>query len=248
MEFTDERLVPSCYDSDRDLYYWHLARYHFAKSYINKNDSVLDVACGSGYGTYELGSIAASVIGVDIDPEAVDFCAGNFGAQNIKYVQSNCLGIGKVASHVDVCTSFETIEHLTKPDQADFIKAVREVLTENGLFIVSTPNKAIYNSGDEIENNKFHLHEMTLPEFRALLEQHFECVYIFGQRPAKPSKVKQPLYGLMQFLLGLKSGSFRWTSNNYLQLSDFEFSTIQIEKCLMHVAVCRSPKKERGNR
>lgn len=71
LKFTGERVLP--YPSS-DLCETSLARYKFASRFINKEDQVLDIACGSGYGSEYLSNGAKSVCGTDIDAGTIDYC------------------------------------------------------------------------------------------------------------------------------------------------------------------------------
>src|SRR5206468_782073 len=49
---------------------------------------------------------------------------------------------------VDVAVSFETIEHIVNP--ARFVREAKRVLARtSGIFIVSTPNRPVYNRNGE---------------------------------------------------------------------------------------------------
>ncbi len=71
MDFTGERFVPGV-DSGI-LEAEHVQRYIFAGEYA-KGKSVLDIACGTGYGSSILNKAGATIVtGVDISNEAIEF-------------------------------------------------------------------------------------------------------------------------------------------------------------------------------
>lgn len=49
----------------------HFPRYEFAKDRA-KDKVVLDIASGTGYGSYELAQVAKEVIGIDVDKESIE--------------------------------------------------------------------------------------------------------------------------------------------------------------------------------
>ena len=49
----------------------HLPRYKLAQKYC-EGKKVLDIACGTGYGSKELAEVASSVIGIDVDKASVE--------------------------------------------------------------------------------------------------------------------------------------------------------------------------------
>lgn len=246
MEFTGERVIPSCYHSTRELFYWHLSRYQFSKSYIYRNDTVLDIACGTGYGSYEIGSLCKEVYAVDIDEKTVEYAQKHFNAGNINFVKGNCTEIDSIIidKKVNVAISFETIEHLTDQDQKTFLQKLTKILAEDGVFIVSTPNKDLYSYEEEEEENPFHLNELNLEDFVKLLKNYFKDVFIFGQRTFDKSKSKKLGYLLSNSVLDLMKFKVRKpNSQSIIQLSDFEFPTTDIDNCMIFIAVCKNPIK-----
>jgi hypothetical protein len=76
-----------------------------------------------------------------------------------------------------VVLAFEVIEHLA--DWEQLILEARRVLSPDGHFIVSTPNKAFYAlTREQSGPNPFHAHEFELAEFRAALANVFPQVRI----------------------------------------------------------------------
>lgn len=59
------------------------------KDYAKKAKLVLDIGTGSGILAEEAAEYADSVIAVDIDKKATDYCKKNIKRKNIKFVQSN---------------------------------------------------------------------------------------------------------------------------------------------------------------
>jgi len=77
-------------------------------------------------------------------------------------------------------TSFETIEHFDR--QEEFVSEVRRILRSDGCFIVSTPDRDIYNPPGTAPN-PFHVREFDRAEFLDLLHRHFRYVSLIRQRP-----------------------------------------------------------------
>lgn len=247
MEFTHERLVPDNYNTHRQLYYWHISRYNYAKQFLRRDDSVLDVACGTGYGAYELAFIAKNVTAIDIDQATINYASKTFKSSNIKYICGNAVQVQSLTNEkFNVCTSFETIEHLTKEDQEQFLINIVSVLQNDGTFIVSTPNTSIY-IGHENTTNEFHLHELTYAEFKSLLEKHFEVVFIVGQRRFEGAGHKDRMIKISGMLNSLRKLDFKSLKTNFSdsaqQATDFEFPTTEIEQCLIYLAICKNPRR-----
>jgi len=159
--------------------YEHLHRYAICRDRV-AGQRVLDVACGAGYGTNILAQVAAHATGVDIDAAAIRSARRRYRRQNLKFVAADCCEMPFEDGSFDVVTANEMIEHIEDHDA--FIDEVRRVLQPGGTFMVSTPNKPIYNRYKA--PNPFHVSEMDIPEFRELLESHFKYVHFTGLRMA----------------------------------------------------------------
>jgi len=174
-EFTGERLIPG--QVGVDLLNEHMARYAFAAR-LARGKRVLDAGCGAGYGTAELAQAAASVVGADIAPEAIDFARENYRLANLRFEQASCTALPHGESCFDLVVAFEVIEHLA--NWRELIREARRVLAQDGQFVVSTPNRLYYTESRGAEGpNPFHVHEFEFEEFRAELGAVFPEVAIF---------------------------------------------------------------------
>ena len=61
------------------------------------------------------------------------------------------------------------------------ISEVKRLLKEDGIFIVSTPNKQLYTDTANY-HNPFHLRELYFQEFKAILSKNFKNNLIYGQK------------------------------------------------------------------
>ena len=175
LPWTGERLVPSL---SGDIVLEHLHRYALALEIVSGKD-VLDIACGEGYGAYMLASRAQQTTGVDISREAVEHALNKYNRPNLTFLEGNCLSIPLADHSVDIVVSFETLEHFVEHDQ--FLSEVRRVMRPGGIFIVSSPDKAIYT--EQLGNqNPYHPHELEADEFEDNLRGSFAQVQIFSQR------------------------------------------------------------------
>jgi SAM-dependent methyltransferase/chromosome segregation ATPase len=161
-----ERFVP---DGHGPLIrYEHLHRYVLACRAV-AGRRVLDLGCGSGYGSRLLRAAGAQVISVDFDRAAAR-CPLGARARGEQLPFRN--------ASFDAVVCFETLEHLTEPGA--LVREVARVLTRDGFALLSTPDREIY-SGRAGNRNPYHLAELTQAEFRALLAQSFRAVALYGQ-------------------------------------------------------------------
>src|SRR6185295_12542584 len=111
MEFTGERIIPKRVDQN-PLFEEHLARYFFSGELV-QGQRVLDLGCGTGYGSYYLSQKGARfVVATDIDAEAVQYAQRHYQAPNLAYLQSNAVHLPLCQQTFDLIVSFEVIEHL----------------------------------------------------------------------------------------------------------------------------------------
>jgi len=134
----------------------HLERYKFALEVITSSDSVLDCACGSGYGTKILSRKAKTIVGYDIDEPTI-----KHARKNMPELRFECGDLQNVElPETDVLVSFETIEHLEKPE--DFLKNVN-----TKMLIGSVPNE---------DNNPFNPYKFIWHKRHYTLKQIFELL------------------------------------------------------------------------
>jgi SAM-dependent methyltransferase len=169
----------------------HVARYAWAAQFIRPGDRVLDAACGLGYGSAILtdATLADSIVGVDLDEEAIRYATDHF-ARDRRRLNFETRDLSTVShwsrAAFDVIVSFETLEHLTAP--AKFLAECQRLLTPGGRLICSVPNE--YVEDDDGESRPPHLHIFT----RGLLEQlcgkflsiEQVCGQTFGARSGVP--------------------------------------------------------------
>lgn len=179
MEFTGERYLPELASLEISYEHWH--RYLYA-SLFARDKTVLDIACGEGYGSYQLSQEAAHVLGVDQDQEVIREAAGRYSRANLEFKAGGAASIPvEEGQKFDLVVSFETIEHLTEGEQLLFLSEVQRLMSPDGLFIVSTPNKLAYSDLAHYQN-PFHKKEFYIAEFEAFLLDRFRYVTILGHK------------------------------------------------------------------
>ncbi len=156
----------------------HLHRYKLAEMFC-VNKTVLDIACGEGYGTNLLSNFAEKIAGVDIDNQTIVEAKSKYTSKNIEFAQGDTSNIPFPDSAFDVVVSFETIEHHDKHDE--MIKEIKRVLKPDGVFIISTPDKHVYTDLKGVVN-KFHVKELYKKEFVDLIKKYFSNTTILNQK------------------------------------------------------------------
>lgn len=140
----------------------HIERYALVRQYAF--GTVLDAACGVGYGSYLVAKNpdVDKIVGVDCDKETIDFAKDNFEGGKISF---ECNFFEKIAGEFDVLLSLETIEHLDDPKVlAEMAKRcnVKEV-------IVSYPTKKTTHY------NKYHKWDFSKADIEYIFGE-YECI------------------------------------------------------------------------
>lgn len=136
----------------------HLSRYLFAADRIS-NQNILDIACGCGYGSSLLHMACNAVVGVDCEPEAIDYAKENYPGPEYRLCMAE-----EVHGSWDAVVSFETLEHLPDP---------LSVLNANPAkrLIASVPNEEVWQfSSENFKTDKYpHLRHYTPAQFEELV-------------------------------------------------------------------------------
>jgi SAM-dependent methyltransferase len=170
----EERLAN---DSTSEIWGEHRSRYRLAAHFV-AGQTVLDVACGSGFGLQMLSAAGARPIGIDYAQDALTNIRN--ASPDACLVRADATRLPLETASIDQVVSFETIEHV--PDAVALVHELRRVLRPGGHLILSTPNRA-FGPLERHTANRFHVREFTADELRALLAQHFTSVRLYGQRP-----------------------------------------------------------------
>ena len=180
----------------------HIARYEFARGYT-EGRRVLDVACGSGYGTAILLNNARSRIGLDIDTEAIDYARSNYykwdadANRHLKFIGADAMEFLNSPLSFGTIVCLETITYMEDPMK--FLGLIYKSLEPGGTLVLSTPNRIFTDLFYGGIFNRAHKHEFYTLEMASMLESVFgEKPQIFALRPVnKESIIKS---GIRAFL------------------------------------------------
>jgi 2-polyprenyl-3-methyl-5-hydroxy-6-metoxy-1,4-benzoquinol methylase len=240
LELTGERTLPDVPEEN----YWyrrHLAVYEWIGSRV-LGERVVDMACGEGYGSEVLSRGAASVVGVDANPEAHEHARLRYVRQNLRFERDLVETFGE---ECDAVVFLQTIEHVKNP--GEILEHFKAMLAPGGAVYVTTPNVlTLAPPGAERSDNPWHVHEYRAREFRELCEAHFRRVELLGLFHARKLRVHE---------LALKAGwdavhkRLRITKPFYdrftpaIAASDFALRAgdeAHLDRALDFLAVCRA--------
>ena len=151
--------------------YDRLAGYGFARRYAG-GKIVADLCWEEvGYGSSLLAETAKSVVGLTNSTAAADLARTAYPAPNVDYRKVNVPELPYPEDHFDVAVAFGVVENLQRPET--LVREARRVLKQDGVLIISVPDKRVLLEDDR--------RGMYVPEFRDLLEQHFDRVLVYRQ-------------------------------------------------------------------
>ena len=174
LALTGERTLPDVPEEN----YWyrrHLVVYEWiARRTAGKR--AIDMACGEGYGSAVLARQAASVVGVDANPEAHEHARLRYTRENLRYEREL---VERYSEAADAVVFLQTIEHLQNP--AEVLAHFRSLVGEEGVVYVSTPNVlTLAPKGARRSDNPWHVHEYEADEFEMLCRGTFSHVEMYG--------------------------------------------------------------------
>jgi SAM-dependent methyltransferase len=185
LELTGERTLPDV-PAENYWYRRHLAVYEWIGARVAGLD-VLDMACGEGYGSEVLSRSAASVVGVDANPEAHEHAKLRYTRQNLTFERGLVETYGEAGSF-DAVVFLQTIEHVQDP--VAVLRHFGELLRPGGVAYISTPNVlTLAPAGAEKSDNPWHIKEYRAGEFEQLCAEAFDEVELLGLFHARKLKL-----------------------------------------------------------
>jgi 2-polyprenyl-3-methyl-5-hydroxy-6-metoxy-1,4-benzoquinol methylase len=202
---------------------------------------VVDMACGEGYGSDVLAGTAASVVGVDANPEAHEHARLRYVRPNLRFERDL---VESFAEPCDAVVFLQTIEHVGDPGAIlEHFKSMLAAAPAGGVAYVSTPNLlTLAPPGAEKSENPWHVKEYRAEEYRALCEEHFSQVELYGLFHAR--KLRAHAWALrlgwdsFHKRVGLTKPFYdRFTPA--IAASDFALRQENLDAALDFLAVCR---------
>lgn len=163
----------------------HLSRYEWAVAQvICTEDVVVDLGCGSGFGSRLVASSVKQVLGVDFDPHTHQL---NFISEeeNLIFVVDD-VTIPGLKDRLNLETaasvlSMETMEHLE--DYFTFLENICDIIGSDKTAVLGTPNRTMtYNRYPNRRHmDESHVQEFTPHSLEFVLRSYFSSVELFLQ-------------------------------------------------------------------
>jgi SAM-dependent methyltransferase len=244
LELTGERTLP---DIPAENYWFqrHLAVYEWIGARV-AGLRVIDMACGEGYGSEVLSRSAASVVGVDANPEAHEHARLRYPRQNLTFARGMVENFGQPEAY-DAVVFLQTIEHVQDP--AGVLEHFRRILVPGGVAYVSTPNVlTLAPPGEPRSGNPWHIREYRAHEFDALCRSVFAEVELFGLFHARKLRLHALAltagWDRVHAALGITKAFYdRFTpaidADDFALRSERDGGTAALDRALDFLAVCR---------
>lgn len=163
---------------------------------------ILEIGCGSGDLCHAL-SAYGEVTGIDLAPRAIAEAQARY--PRIHFIAGDFLQMELPVGRFDAVVSNSVLAHV--PDQAAFCARASELLRADGLFVVLTQNRFVYERRDDnIMPAGVLRHWVGARELRRLLKPHFAHVRIRTYVPSgnlgalrwvNAAKLNRPLNALL---------------------------------------------------
>lgn len=242
LELTGERTLPDVPEEN----YWfrrHLVVYEWIARRV-PGASVVDMACGEGYGANVLAEVAREVVGVDANPEAHEHARLRYERANLRY-ERDLIETYRPPELVEAVVFLQTIEHLQNP--AGALAHFRSLLAPGGEVYVSTPNVlTLAPRGAERSDNPWHVHEYRAQEFEGLCREVFADVQMYGLYHARKLRAHELAlragWDAVHARMGVTKRFYDWFTPA-IKTSDFVLckqGNARLDRALDFVAVCAS--------
>lgn len=117
----------------------HITRYQYALKFLKKEFLVVDIACGSGYGSKMMAKHGCKVISIDCSKDAIELCKKYNDHPNITWIVGDIQNFSKIVNeNLDAIVCFETLEHI-ESGQENVLKQFKIKLKSKSPAICSIP-------------------------------------------------------------------------------------------------------------
>ncbi|WP_319585137.1 class I SAM-dependent methyltransferase [uncultured Pseudodesulfovibrio sp.] len=156
-----------------------LARYKFCAKMLSGKKHVLEAGCGDGTGMPILMQEIEAYYGVDLEQVFITDCQAQYRDwPNVRF-QKMDLTKDKPEGTFDCCISLDVIEHIPLAGENEYIKALHENLTPDGVCIVGTPNITSDQFASE-SSRAGHINLKSHITLKAALVPYFENIFLFS--------------------------------------------------------------------
>lgn len=107
----------------------------FMGKYLKEGSTVIDVGCGSGYGTYKLHEAGFKATGIDISPKMIELANQQFIDQDIRYETCDMGELVKKKETYDGALVINVFEWTENPQEA--LQQLHTMVNEQGYVCIT---------------------------------------------------------------------------------------------------------------
>jgi SAM-dependent methyltransferase len=227
-----ERLSLSATSGDTLIAAAHVHRYRLAAR-ICTGLRVIDLACGSGYGSAILRESSSAVLGVDNDAETVDLAQATVGREHdVRFETADAVDFlrGDLHRDWDAIVCFEGLEHFARLGEA--LQQLTRHASSGMKLLVSLPNSRTFE-----ERNEFHVTDFGYEEALDALRGIGQATVLF-QYNAEGSLIRGIDEGELQGEFVLADHGEPEYANNFITAVNFGDRVDQLPAAThMHLTV-----------
>ncbi|TLD41827.1 MAG: hypothetical protein JETT_1917 [Candidatus Jettenia ecosi] len=121
--------------------YGHTKRLLWILSNIKKNDTIIELGCGTGCMiTLPLAKLGYSIVGIDTDKSSIEFGQRVFSQEGISPEILKVSNIEKLDINPDIIIASEVFEHMPDKDLGVTLTKIYNKLIPRGKLLVTVPN------------------------------------------------------------------------------------------------------------
>lgn len=177
LEPTGERVLEDAYMKSLGtytIYAMHAASYRFVEP-LCAGKRVLDLGCGSGYGTHRISKLAEQAYGVDVADDAIAYATARYVNPNLRFLRIETgHPLPFEDAFFDVILSFQVIEHVDDDDA--YLREASRLLKPDGTLVVITPDRKNRLLPAQKPWNRWHVREYGMEELTRRISRHFHVV------------------------------------------------------------------------
>jgi 2-polyprenyl-3-methyl-5-hydroxy-6-metoxy-1,4-benzoquinol methylase len=207
----------------------HVHRYELAAE-LCRGLRVVDIGCGTGYGSEILSRESPFVLGVDVDVETITAANEELGApgrREFEVADANDFMRERLRDRFDAIVMLETLEHLS--DVEDALISLRRHADDGVKLVVSMPNSRMLD-----EDNPFHLTDFGFEEAKSAFAGFPEARLAY-QFLAEGSLMQVDGTGEGEHALDVRDRGEREYANHFIVLVNFGDRSIAAVSALMRL-------------
>ncbi len=154
-----------------------LSYYKFAAKMIGSQKRILEIGCSEGFGTMLLAEHAASVLGIDLDADAVAVANATVASPKLQFKVADVL-----TDHLgtfDAAVTLDVIEHIYPIHEDAFMASIVASLEPNGVLVIGTPNITSQQYASAV-SRRGHVNLFSAERLEEVASRHFSSVFLFS--------------------------------------------------------------------